>query len=62
MSQQRFWVGTVSQEHVDRGKVGEFAQVCHGKKSPLQRMQPGDIFIYYSPTVKYGEKTPYQYL
>ena len=60
MSQQRFWVGTVSKEHVERGKVGGFAQVCHGKKSPLQRMQSGDIFIYYSPTVKYGEKTPYQ--
>jgi hypothetical protein len=25
-------------------------QVCHGKKGPLQRVQPGDGVVYYSPT------------
>jgi hypothetical protein len=60
MKQQRFWMGAVSQQHVETGKVGGFAQVCHGKKAPLQRMQVGDILIYYSPTAQYGEKIPYQ--
>jgi hypothetical protein len=60
MSQQKFWLGTVSKEHVERGKAGGFAQLCHGKQSPLKRMQPDDILIYYSPNVHYGEKTPYQ--
>lgn len=57
---KKFWVGTVSKEHVERGKLGGFAQVCHGKEAPLNKMQEGDLLIYYSPTVKYGEKTPYQ--
>ena len=29
-------------------------QVCHGKASPLRRMQPGDRVIYYSPTEHFG--------
>lgn len=57
---QKFWVGTVSKEHVERGKAGGFAQVCHGKEAPLKRMQPGDILIYYSPNITLGEKSPYQ--
>lgn len=31
---------------------GGFAQACHGKSSPLQRMKKGDYLIYYS-----GKKT-----
>ena len=57
---QQFWIGTVSKEHVERGKAGGFAQVCHGKCSPLKRMHPGDILVYYSPQLKFSEKTPYQ--
>ena len=60
MSDQRFWVGTVSKEHVERGKLGGFAQVCHGKEAPLKRMHEGDILIYYSPNIKYGERIPCQ--
>lgn len=58
---KKFWIGTVSKEHVERGKQGGFAQVCHGKEAPLKKMQEGDVLIYYSPTIKYGEKTPYQF-
>lgn len=57
---QQFWIGTVSKEHVQRGQAGGFAQVCHGKVAPLKRMKAGDVFIYYSPTIRFGEKTPYQ--
>jgi hypothetical protein len=57
---QKFWIGTVSKEHVERGKIGGFAQVCHGKQGPLKRMQQNDILIYYSPSVKFGGKIPYQ--
>lgn len=57
---QQFWIGTVSKEHVERGKAGGFAQVCHGKCAPLKRMHPGDILIYYSPQLMFGEKTAYQ--
>ena len=57
---RQYWIGIVSKEHVERGKLGGFAQVCHGKCSPLNRMRPGDILMYYSPQITLGEKSPYQ--
>ena len=30
-------------------------QVCHGKAAPLQRIQPGDRVVYYSPTVSFRQ-------
>jgi hypothetical protein len=60
MHKRRFWIGTVSKEHVERGKQEGIAQVCHGKAGPLKRMQANDILIYYSPQLIFGEKTPYQ--
>lgn len=46
------WLGVVSRAHVMRGVAGGFAQVCHGKAAPLRRMKPGDILLYYSPTIE----------
>ncbi|CDZ81896.1 EVE domain protein [Candidatus Rubidus massiliensis] len=54
----RYWIGVVSKEHVMRGVQGGFAQVCHGKEGPLKQMRPNDWIIYYSPTLKFGEKEP----
>lgn len=34
--------------------------MCHGKAAPLKRMKAGDVLIYYSPQIIYGEKTPCQ--
>jgi EVE domain len=45
----RYWLGVVSKDHVLRGVEGGFAQVCHGKKGPLQRLKKGDWLVYYSP-------------
>jgi hypothetical protein len=45
----RYWIGVVSASHVARGVEGGFAQLCHGKAAPLQRMKPGDWLVYYSP-------------
>ncbi len=56
----RYWIGVASKEHVQRGVTGGFAQVCHGKAGPLNRMKEGDWIIYYSPTIKFGQKDPYQ--
>ena len=52
----RYWVGVVSRDHVQRGVQGGFCQVCHGKKLPLERMDPGDYLVYYSPKQGYGGK------
>ena len=48
----KYWIGTVSKEHVLRGVVGGFCQVCHGKAAPLNRMQRGDWLLYYSPKIR----------
>lgn len=45
----RYWIGTVSREHVLRGVAGGFAMLNHGKEAPLRRLSPGDWLIYYSP-------------
>ena len=47
----KYWIGTVSQEHVLRGVAGGFCQVCHGKAAPLNRMKRGDWLLYYSPKI-----------
>ena len=45
----RYWIGTVSREHVLRGVAGGFGMLNHGKEAPLKRLSPGDWLIYYSP-------------
>ncbi len=45
----KYWIGVVSESHVKRGLKGGFAQLCHGKKNPLAKMNVGDWLVYYSP-------------
>lgn len=52
----RYWIGVACKEHVQRGVIGGFAQVCHGKAYPLSRMKEGDWIIYYSPTIQFAKK------
>jgi len=48
------WIAVACAEHVRRGVVGGFMQVCHGKVAPLRRISPGDRIAYYSPTERFG--------
>jgi hypothetical protein len=51
------WIAVACAEHARRGcaEPGRgFMQVCHGKRAPLQRVQPGDRVVYYAPTVTMG--------
>jgi hypothetical protein len=54
----RAWVGVVARAHVRRGVAGGFAQLCHGKRGALARMQPGDWLVYYSPATEMGGGAP----
>ncbi|MCA3149217.1 MAG: EVE domain-containing protein [Burkholderiales bacterium] len=56
----RYWIGVASKEHVARGVVGGFCQLCHGKAQPLKRMSAGDWIIYYSPKEQFEKATPCQ--
>lgn len=60
MKPPRFWVGVVSKEHVLRGVEGGFAQLCHGKRAPLARLQEGDWLVYYSPRTAFQGGEPCQ--
>ena len=57
----RGWLGVVSAAHVRRGVELGIAQINHGQRAPLTRMQPGDTLVYYSPTRQRGDRTPYRF-
>ncbi|MDB4968892.1 MAG: hypothetical protein JWN44_4581 [Myxococcales bacterium] len=54
----RYWLGVVSRAHVELGVCGGFAQLCHGRAQPLERMRAGDWLIYYSPRTEMGAGAP----
>ena len=46
---QRFWVNTVSLDHVEAAAAGGFTQADHGARTRLGRPRPGDEMVFYSP-------------
>ncbi|MEV0792691.1 EVE domain-containing protein [Kribbella sp. NPDC050459] len=54
----RAWLGVVSADHTRRAVDGGFIQLNHGKRYGVARLRKGDGFAIYSPTERYGEKTP----
>jgi EVE domain len=60
MTSRSYWIGVVSRNHVEPGVAGAFAQLNHGKTGPLERMQPGDGFVYYSPRTDFPDGPPVQ--
>lgn len=54
------WIAVASAEHVQKGRLSGFMQVCHGKGAPLRRMKPNDWVVYYSPTVTFRGKDKLQ--
>ena len=56
----KYWIIVATQEHVARGVAEGIAQIGHGKRAPLTRLQLDDWIIYYSPQVSLSTKTPVQ--
>lgn len=52
------WLAVVAADHVRRGRDLGIVQINHGQRAPLVRMEPGDVVIYYSPTLSRGDKQP----
>lgn len=48
LRETKYWMIVASKDHVKSGVAEGFAQACHGKSSPLQRMKKDDFVIYYS--------------
>ena len=55
---QRAWLGVISADHTRRAVDGGFIQLNHGKRYGVARLRQGDGFAIYSPTERYGEKSP----
>ena len=60
MNERRYWIGVVSQDHVEAAVAHGFVQLNHGKAAPLERMQPGDGLAFYSPRTSYPSGAPLQ--
>jgi predicted RNA-binding protein len=54
----KYWINTVTRDHVLIGKEGGFVQSGHGKESPLKRMSKGDMVIFYSPKASLKDGGP----
>jgi EVE domain len=45
----RYWINTISKDHLQKGIGGGFTQADHGKNTRLKRLSKGDYLIFYSP-------------
>lgn len=51
----KYWIIVASKDHVQTGVSQGFAQACHGKSAPLQRMKKDDYVIFYSSKIRFGQ-------
>jgi predicted RNA-binding protein len=56
----KYWINTVSHEHVMVGKKGSFVQAGHGKKTTVKKLQQDDYIIFYSPKTSLRNGKPVQ--
>ncbi|MDY7093991.1 MAG: EVE domain-containing protein [Acidobacteriota bacterium] len=56
----RYWINTVSRNHVQAGVEGGFTQADHGKPTRLQRLERGDWIAFYSPRTEFRGGEPLQ--
>ena len=56
----RYWVNTISLDHVVLGVEGGFTQADHGRDTRLRRLCRGDEIAFYSPRHSLGAGKPLQ--
>ena len=56
----RFWVNTVSLDHVEIAARGGFNQSDHGANTRLRRLRAGDGLVFYSPRTQLHGGSPVQ--
>ncbi len=57
---KRYWVNTVSRDHVQTAVAGGFTQADHGKNTRLKRLSKGDLLVFYSPKTQFKDGEPLQ--
>jgi hypothetical protein len=56
----KYWINTVSREHVFIGVQGGFTQADHGRQPRLTRPGKGDLLVFYSPRTALRAGEPLQ--
>ncbi len=56
----RYWINTVSRDHVRRGMEGQFTQANHGQPAGLRNVARGDYIAFYSPRTEFTGGEPLQ--
>jgi hypothetical protein len=56
--EQKFWIVTASADHAANGMAQGIVQACHGKVTPLRRMQQGDGVVIYSSKTAFRDGAP----
>ena len=59
-SERRYWINTVSRDHVAIGVAGGFTQAGHGRSSGLKQLAQDDLLVFYSPRTAYDGGDPLQ--
>src|SRR5712692_4544322 len=54
----KYWINTVSRDHVYTGVEGGFTQANHGRATNLRRLARGDLVAFYSPRTRYPDGEP----
>ena len=61
MTARRYFVNTVSRDHVQRGVAGGFTQANHGRPTGLKQLTTGDLIVFYSPKTAFENGAPLQH-
>src|SRR3954447_12745991 len=56
----RYWINTISRDHVQLGVEGGFTQANHGRPTTLRKLEAGDLMAFYSPRTTYPDGDPPQ--
>lgn len=56
----RYWINSISLDHVLLGVEGGFTQAGHGRDTRLRRLARGDGIAFYSPRAAIGAAKPLQ--
>jgi predicted RNA-binding protein len=57
---RKYWINTVSHDHVLAGVDGGFTQANHGKATNLKKLSQGDLIVFYSPRTRFRGGEPLQ--
>ena len=56
----KYWINTISKDHVMVGKQGGFVRAGHGKETSVRKLHKDDYMIFYSPKSSLQKGKPVQ--